>query len=71
MASNIDQASALNKTNQMNQSQLLNMSSLSAFNPEGMCFGGGAGRHSVGPAPSDMGQSIMPYLSVEMSAAEA
>ena len=47
-----------------NTSQLLDCSSLSAFNPEAA-----GGRLSLG-APSDLGQSLMPYLTVDMRAEE-
>ena len=55
------------------QSSMLDISGLSSFNPEGCAMGMGGGiqpRMSVG-APSDLGQSLMPYLSVEMKASES
>jgi len=58
---------------------LLDISGLSAFNPieggadRGQAHFGPESRMSVGPggAPSDLGQSLMPYLTVEMRATEA
>lgn len=67
----------------LNTSNLLDISGLSAFNPmeggaeRGFAHFGGGGvgigeshRMSVGGAPSDLGQSLMPYLSVEMKVTE-
>lgn len=58
-------ASELNKSVNMHalqSSALLDISGLSAFNPE-------ENRMSVG-APSDLGQSLMPYLTAQMSQSE-
>ena len=64
---NADQNADLNKSanNLMNVSGLLDISGLSAFMPDEH-----ANRMSVG-APSDLGQSLIPYLSPEQKAAEA
>ena len=56
----------LNKSvnNALNVSGMLDISGLSAFIPDE-----GPNRLSVGP-PSDLGQSLMPFLSVEQKACE-
>ena len=66
----------------LNTSNLLDISGLSAFNPmeggaeRGCAHFGGVGvgdqshNMSVGGAPSDLGQSLLPYLSTEMKATD-
>ena len=59
-------ASELNKSANMRNlesSAILDISGLSAFNPE-------ENRMSIG-APSDLGQSLMPYLTAQLSASES
>ena len=64
---NNGEATELNKSgfNMINTSALLDISGLSAFVADDHF-----NRHSVG-APSDLGQSLMPYLCVEMRTSEA